>query len=327
MVFFFQFTYTFLQNYSITSCSTCDCCRRGYTTSSRENVILSIRKTKGKKRSEENIKFCDHKLTDSSETLLSFRSIKTSPWSYNLLTSTTKGTERQKLNRNNRPRYNKKKDIRNVMHYNSHDFRNLKTSITISSQSTKISLAEKDSKYFRHYMCKRQEETCDNKCICKQVHNQDQRESEQVWQGYEQYRNKNKYEDVPIKYSNINCNESLKTLSHIWRENARNVQKQFYDISKLRNVKRFASSRKNRQIFEKDMSDRSDNESLRKRHVFAILTNACNDYMDDLDLDFKLRLLRYVKLCKNVKRSLMRTLRSHDIYEVSTASMLDSERI
>lgn len=321
-----------MQDYSITSCSTCNCCRRRYTTSSRasSNMILSIHRTKEKKRSKENIKFHDYKLTDSNEALLSFRSIKTFPWSYNLLTSTTEDIEKQKLNRNTRPRYNRKKDIKNVMN-NCRDFKNSKMSITISSpRSTKISLTEKDSKYFEHYRCKRQEETCDNKRICKQVHNQDQRESEQVRQEYERYGNKNKYRDAPIKYSNINSNKSLKTsLSHVWRENARNVQKQFYGTSKLKNVRRkkFASSRKNRQIFEKDMSDRSDNKDLYKRHIFAILTDACNDYMDDLDLDFKLSLSRYVELCKSIKRSLMRTLRSNDIYEVSTASMPDSERI
>lgn len=317
-----------MQGYSITSCSTCD--RRDYTTSSREssNVILSIRTTKGKRRSEENIKFYDHRSANGSKALLSFRSIKTSPWSYDLLTSTTEDIEKQKLNKNNRSRYGKKK-IGNVINCggNSHrcDFKTSGISITISSQSTKVSLTANDSKYFKHYMCKRQEETYDNKRIYKQMHNQDQCENEQMRHEYEQYENKNKYRDVLIKYSNINSNESSKTsLSHIWRGNARNIHKQFHDISKLRNVKKFASSRQNRQIFEKDMFDRFD-DSLRKKHVFAILTDVCNDYMDDLDLDFKLKLLRYVKLCKSIKRSLMRTLRPNDIYEVSTTSVSGSD--
>lgn len=299
-------------------------------------MILSIRRIKGKIRSEENIKFRDHRLTDGSKALLSFRSINTSPRSYDyLLTSTTEDIQKQKLNKNNR--YDRKKKIRNAVDYNrnSHrcDLKHSGTSITISSHSTKISLIENNSKYFGHYTCKRQNEICANKCICEQVHNQDQRENEQVWH---KYGNKNKYRDVPIKYSNVDNNKSLKTSSsRTWRGNVdyrkrRNVNQQFYDrMSEMRNVKRFASSRKNRQIFEKDVSDCSidslrvngslrPNGSLRKRHVFAILTDACNDYMNDLDLDFKLRLLRYVELCKSIKRSLMRTLQQDDIYEVST---------
>ncbi|XP_024888262.1 uncharacterized protein LOC112465103, partial [Temnothorax curvispinosus] len=307
------------QGYSITSCSTCDCCGQGYTISSREssNVILSIRRTKRKRRSAENIEFRDHKLTDGSKALLSFRSIKTSPWSYDLLTSTTEDMEKQQLNKNNR--YDRKKKIRNVINCNrnSHrcDLKHSGTSITISSQSTKVS-----------FTCKRQKEICDNKRICERVHNQDQLENEQVRHEYGQYGNKNKYRGVYV-----GSNESLKTsLSHSWRGNARNVHQQFNSISQVRNVKRFGSTRKNRQIFEKDVSDRSDdslqsNDSLRKKHIFSILTDAYNDYMDDLDLDFKLRLLRYVELCKSVKRSLMKTLRPDDIYEISTASVLDSD--
>ncbi|KYQ50599.1 hypothetical protein ALC60_10307 [Trachymyrmex zeteki] len=322
--------------YSITSCSTYDCCKRSYTTSSCEssNVILSISRTKEKKRCKENIKFCDHRLeNDDNKILLSFRSIKPSLWSYDLLPSTTENIEKQKLNRNNRIRYDKKKKIGNVMNYvrNSHryDLENSETSITISSQSTKAFLTESDSKYFGHTTYKQQEKTYDNKRIYKQMHNQDHCENEQMRYEYEQCRTRNKYRDVPIKYSNVNSNESFKTsLSHSWRKNARNTHKQLYDISELNKAKRFtcSCSRKNKQIFEKDMSDRSNdslrsNANLRRRHAFAILTDACNDYMDDLDLDFKLKLLRYVELCKSIKRSLIRTLQPDDTYEISTLSI------
>lgn len=284
-----------------------------------------------RKRSEENIKFRDHRLTDGSKASLNFRSINNSPWSYDFLTSTTENIQKEKLNKNNQ--YGKKKKIRNAIDYNR-DFRrcDLKhsgTSTTISSQSTKISLIENDSKYFGHHMYKQQNEICDNMCICEQVHNQDQRKNEQVWHEYRHYGKK--YRDVPIKCSNVDNNKSLKTSSsRAWKGNAKNVDQQFYDrISEMRNVKRFASSRKNRQTFEKDVSDYSidslisngsllSNGSLRKRHVFAILTDVCNDYMNDLDLDFKLKLLRYVELCKSMKRSLMRTLQQDDIYEIST---------
>lgn len=267
-------------------------------------------------------------MTDSNKALLSFRSIKTSP-SYDSLTSITKDIKKQKLNRNNRSQYDRKKKIDNIINCNrnSHRYKlkNSRTSVTISSQSTKVSLTENESNYSGHYTCKQQNKTCENKRICKQVHNQDQRKNEQVQQECEQYGNKNKYRDVSIKYSNVNSNESLKTsLSYTWRGNARNVYKQFYDISELKNVKRFVGSRKNGQIFEKDMSNHSD-DNLRKRHVFAILTNVYNDYMDDFDLNFKLKLLRYVELCKSIKHLLMRTLQPNDIYEVSMASVSDSD--
>jgi len=288
-------------------------------------VILSIHRTKGKK-CEENIKFQNHRLVDDNKSLLSFRSIKTSPWSYALLTSATEDIKKQKLNRNNRPRHDRRKRNDNIINYNRYsrcDLKNVKTDITISSQSTEVSLTENDLKYFGHYTCKQQEETCANKHIYKEMHNQDHHENEQVWHEYGQCENKNKYRNVPIKSSNVNSNEFFKTLSHTWRRNARNIHKQFYDISELRNVKRFA--RKN-QIFEKDMSDRFDdsvrsNDNLRKRHIFAILINACNNYIDDLDIDFKLRLLRYIELCKSIKRSL-RMLQPN---EISMASMFDSD--
>lgn len=282
-------------------------------------MILSIR-TKGKKN-KENIKFRDHRLTDGSKALLSFRSSKISPWLYDSLTSITKDIKKQQLNRNNR--YDRKKKIRNVINRNTYpcDLQHSRTSMTISSQPTKVSLIENDSKYFGHYTCKRQDQLCNNKRICKQMHTQDQRENEQVQQ-YGQNGNKNKYRGVPIKYTNVGSNESTNTsISHIWRGNARNGHQQFSDISE---IKRFASSTKNRQIFEKDVSDHF-NDSLHKKHVFAILTDAYNDYINDLDLDFKLRLLRYVEFYKSIKRSLMRTLRPDDIYEISTASVSSSD--
>jgi len=69
----------------------------------------------------------------------------------------------------------------------------LETDITISSQSTEVSLRENDLKYFGHYTCKQQEETCANKHIYKEMHNQDHHENEQVWHEYGQCENKNKY--------------------------------------------------------------------------------------------------------------------------------------
>lgn len=281
-------------------------------------MILSIRRTKGK-RSDEYVKFRGHRVvTDGSKDLLSLRSIEMSPWFCDSLTSIVKeNIERPKLNRNNR--YDGKKQIGNVINNrNNHgcDLKHSRTIIrTVSSQSTKVPLTENDSKYFGHYTCKRQDEVYDNERICKQAHNQNQRENE--------YENRSKYRDVPIKCVNVDdTDESLQTsLSYTRRGNARNVQQQFYGISKVR---RFASSKKNRQIFKEDVSVRSHN-SLRKRRIFTILTDACNDYTDALDLDFKLRLLRYVEFCKSIKRSLTRTLRPDDIYEVSTASVSSSD--
>ncbi|XP_011065227.1 PREDICTED: putative uncharacterized protein DDB_G0282133 [Acromyrmex echinatior] len=319
------------QDYNTTSCSTYDCCKRSYTTSSckSSNVPLSISRTKEKKKCEENIKFYDHRLkNDNNKALLSFRSIKPSlQWSYDLLTSTTENIEKHKLNRNNQIQkgYDKKEKIDNIMNHirnSQYDSKNSETSITISLQSTKAFLAESDSKYFGHTTYKHQEKTYDNKRICKQMHNQDH----QMQYKNEQYRTRNKYRDIPIKYSNVNSNESFKILlSHSWRKNARNTHKRLHNLSELNKVKRFtcSCSRKNKQILKKDISDHSNdslrsNANLRKRHAFAILTDACNDYIDDLDLNFKLRLLRYVELCKSIKRSLIRTLQPDDIYEIST---------
>ncbi|XP_011867671.1 PREDICTED: uncharacterized protein LOC105561908 [Vollenhovia emeryi] len=320
------------QNYSMTLCSTCDCCRQDYTISSCEssNMIPSIRRTK-RKPSEGTMKFCDHKLTDDSKGMLSSRSIKASPWSYDLLTSTTEDVEKLKLNKNNR--YNRKERNRNTVDYNrnSHryDLKHSGTSITISSQSTKVSLIENNSKHFERYMYKRQKEICDKPIYEQGYYNQDQRENKQVRHEYGQFEKKNKYRDLPIKYTNGDSYESLKT-SYTRKGNTRNMHQQLFDISGLRNGKRFASSRKNQQIFENNVSGRHDNSlrsnnNLRKRPVFTTLTDAYNDYMDDLDLDFKLRLLRYGELCKSIKRSLIRTLRPDDVSDVSTASVSDSD--
>ncbi|XP_011641131.1 uncharacterized protein LOC105429694 [Pogonomyrmex barbatus] len=307
------------QNYSITSCSTCNCCKQSCIRSSCEssNVILPI--CRNKEKSEKDMKFCNRRSVNGSEVSLNLRSIKTSPWSYNFLTSAVEDIEEQKLNRNNRPRYNKRKKVQNIMNYDRNscrcNFGNSGTSITLSSQSTEMSLIANDSECLGHYTCKRQEKTCNNGRICKQIYNRDQQKSEEMRHKY-RYGEKEKYQYIPIEYSNGN---SIKgSLSHTRRKNSRNIHKQFYDKSEQKNAKRFASSRKNRQIFEKDTSDCFDNNSLYRRHVFAILTDACNDCMDDLDLDFNLGLLRYVELCKSVKRLLMRTLRSDDIYKVST---------
>ncbi|XP_012539783.2 uncharacterized protein LOC105838629 [Monomorium pharaonis] len=299
------------QSHGITSYSTCNCYRRSYTTFSREssNVILTICKTKKKRKNKEKIKFCDHRLANDNKALLSFHSIKAPLWSYDFSTSTTKDIEKHKLNRNNRLQYNRQKKIGNVINCgrNSHQWnlKNSSISITISSQSTELSE--------------------DNKCICKQMHNQNQHENKHEKQECAQYRNKNKYQDILIECSIVNSNKSSKTsLSHT--RDAKNGYKQFYDIPNLRNVKKFASSKKkNRQVFKKDMFDRFD-DSLRERlHIFTILTDACNDYIDDLDLDFKLKLLRYINLCKSIKHLLMKTLRPDGIYEISTTSVSDSD--
>ncbi|XP_014483196.1 PREDICTED: uncharacterized protein LOC106748829 [Dinoponera quadriceps] len=63
--------------------------------------------------------------------------------------------------------------------------------------------------------------------------------------------------------------------------------------------------------------DRREIARSRGRRVPRLPADTCRDCTCDLELDFESALSRYVELCRNVKRSLMRTLRPADIYEVS----------
>lgn len=295
-----------MQGYSITSCSTCNC---SCTLSSCEssNVILSIRRNRYREKSKGE-KFCDRRLTDGSETLSTFRSIETS---YDSLTPTVvEDMKKYVLSRSDRCKEERtKQNI--VKSRNSCDFKNYGTSITTSSQSAKVS--GNDSKYRERYTCKQREETRDDKRVYEGIRNQDRwKEARHACE-----RRERTHRQAPIKYSS---NESFgASSSYTRRGRVRNdYNKQSRSgRSKTKNRRGLASSGKN---WQKD-ADRSDDDRLRKKRVFGILTDVCNDYTDELDLDFKLHLLRYVELCRSVKRALMKTLQlNDDFYEVDTMS-------
>lgn len=258
-------------------------------------MILSIRRNRCGEEKDGRMKFYDRRLTGGSEILSTFRSIKTS---YDSLTPTVEDLKKHELSRSNR----RERIERNIVK-SSCNFSNYGTSVTISSQSAKVS--GNNSKYLGRYTRTQRTETRDDKRVYKGIRNPDR--WKETRRGCERGRART-HREVPeeIKYSS---NESLGASSSCsQRGRVKNVYKQ------SRSGK---SKAKNRQ---KD-TDPSDNDRLRKKRVFGILTDICNDYTDDLDLDFKLQLLRYVELCRNIKRALLKTLQpDDDFYEIDTMS-------
>ncbi|XP_072754437.1 uncharacterized protein [Anoplolepis gracilipes] len=288
------------QDYSITSCSTCNCCRQGCTLSSCEssNVTLSIRRNRCREGSKGGIKFRDRRLTGGSEILSAFRSIETS---YDLWTPTVDDLEEHKLGRSDR--CNKRKKIGRNGNY--------RTSTTISSQPK---ISANDSKYLERYTCKQREKTRDDKRDYEGIDSQDRWKETR----YGCKRRERTRREIPIKCSISNESLGVSSSSNTQRGNIIKVHKQSRsgsEGSRAKNTREFVSSGKNRQKNAHHFDDR-----LKKR-VFGIMTDICNDYADDLDLDFKLHLLRYVELCRSVKRALIKTLRlDDDFYENDTMS-------
>ncbi|XP_025263664.1 uncharacterized protein LOC112637668 [Camponotus floridanus] len=284
------------QSYSVTSCSTCNCCRHGCIPSSREssNVILSIRRNRCGEEKDGRMKFHDRRLTGGSEILSTFRSIETS---YDSLTPAVEDLKKHELSRSNR----RERTERNIVK-SSCNFSNYGTSVTISSQSAKVS--GNNSKYLGRCTRKQRKETRDDKRVYEGIRNPDRWKETQ--RGCE--RRARTHRGVPegIKYSS---NESLgASSSSSQRGEVKNVYKQ-------------SRSDKSRAKNQQKDTDPSDNDRLRKKRVFGILTDICNDYTDDLDLDFKLQLLRYVELCRNIKCALLKTLQpDDDFYEIDTMS-------
>lgn len=238
------------------------------------------------------MKFRDHRLTGGSETLTTFRSFKTS---YNSLTSTIEDLEKhRKLSKSNR----RERIQRNIVK-SSCNFSNYGTSITISSQSAKVSGNNLKSLE----RCKHEEETRDHKRVYEGMRNPDR--WKETRRGCE--RRAKTYRKVPdeIKYSS---NESL------------GVSSSYSQRGRVKNMYKQSRSVKSRMKNQQKNTDHSDYDRLHKKRVFGILTDICNDYTDDLDLDFKLHLLRYVELCRSIKRALMKTLQPDDFYKVDTMS-------
>ncbi|XP_029177025.1 uncharacterized protein LOC114945102 [Nylanderia fulva] len=274
------------QDYSITSCSTSNCCyRHSCILSSREssNVILSIRRDRHRK----GMKFCDRRLTGGRETLSTFRSIEAS---YDSLTSAVEDLEERKLSRGDR-----RKRLERSVAKNSRDFRQNYTGTGTTISSTEVSGNE--SRYLQHYAINEQREKT------RDVKRDRKRNDEGIRNRWKREHQRLVYREIPMK---LFSNESLGTSSYTRKnpKKSKNVHKQSRSD---RSKRGFAFSGKNRQM--ENVKNR-----LRERRVIQVLNDVYNDYTDDLDLDLKLHLLRYVELCKNVKRALTKTLRS-DFYE------------
>ncbi|XP_026829926.1 uncharacterized protein LOC113563067 [Ooceraea biroi] len=283
----------------MTSCPTYDYYKQNCTVFSPESNVLLIHKNRGSANSEEGMKLYDHGLSDSSEVLSSFRSItQISPLSYDLLTFTPENFKERKLNSDNQQRFRKERNTKNkqkIANYNENsrhcDFRNSRTNVTISS-SAEISFAE-DYPIHHEYTRKRKRKTCDEKYVCERMRNR--------WKArYMCTCHRRLYEKI--------LPETSSSSSHVYERKPENMHEQFYRVFRLKNLKKFPSSKNNRQMGceKKNTSDHSDNDCLCRKCAFMFLTRNYKNYVNDVDLDFKLTLLRYVELCKNVKRALMR---------------------
>jgi len=168
------------------------------------------------------------------------------------------------------------------------DLRNRRRDLMISS-SAKLSFAENYyPKYLEYYTRKRQRKTRDKKHVCE--------------------RNQQKHQAQHA----CTCNERLYkeiSSSYVYGNKPEKGQEQFYRVFRLKNVGKFSSLKNNRQMFHKitNMFDYYDNNCLHKKCASMVLAQNYNNYINDIDLDFKLKLLQYVELCKSVKRALMRT--------------------
>lgn len=166
------------------------------------------------------------------------------------------------------------------------DFRKGNANMTVPS-SDEFSFAESYSKYLKYHTRKRErKETYDK--------------------NYERMHNRQKRK---ARHHTCTCNRRLSEISSSSKfheeKPGSEVYEQFYRVFRLKNLKGFPFLRNNR---EANAFDCSDNDCLHKRRIFVLPTENYNSYINDIDLDLKLKLLRYVELCKNVKRTLMRTI-------------------
>lgn len=275
------------------------------------------------------MKYHDQRLTDDSEILSSFRSIKTSPRLHDesFIFPPLCSENREMHRKSQIPRKKKIESEPNDRNCNKklyrQDLRNQATNLMVSSQSAKF--ARNDIKYFEHCTCTQKMETCDNKRVCERNHCQNRRREAR----HECKRCGKKCNYIPVKYaSNSNDKFSeISALSYIWKFRDKNIHEQSRIILKPKDIKSFSVSRKEREFSERDtnISYCSDDSCERKR-VFVTLPKAYENSINDLDyLDFKLKLLRYVELCKSVKQSLLRTLQPVDVCKANIASMSCSD--
>lgn len=265
------------------------------------------------------MKLRNHRLAGGSEVLSSFSLINTiSPWSYDLLTLASEDSEAQDLGGGGQQGLGKEetKDKQGLISYNqssrSRGRGNHEESITISLRSTAMSLADDDSaEYFERSTCKqRKKKPRDGR---KHVRS---RPSEEV-----QPQVGRRGDEIRKLHEIENAKDKLSEVSFVRTKKAKDARKRSHGISRSRNARRSLSLGKKQRMLDES----AEINRLRRKHVFALLAHTCHDRARDLDLEFESTLSRYVQLCRNVKRSLMRTLWVDDIYEVSTTSMHDSD--
>lgn len=296
-----------------------NCRRRGCTISRVESsdVTLPCRRNCGKERTEGGTKLRDRRLTGGSDVLSSFRSIDTTPlqWSYDLLTRASEDLGAQELDGDRKQRLGKEDAEDKLAKYKQnssrYDFGNYEKSITISSRSAAVSLVDDDSA--EHFeLCKQRRRASDDK------RNRSRRASGKRQHQAGRRSGEGKKLLTPITDTNDEFSKLSSTL-FVRTGEARDSHVRSHDRS--RSAMKLSPLRKNRRILDRRM----EMDRLRKRRVFALLADTCHDCARDLDLDFESTLTRYVQLCRNVKRSLMRTLRPDNIYQVSTTSTPGSD--
>jgi len=292
----------FLQGYGITSYPTYNYYKQNSIIFSHESSnALLIHKNQGKASSEKKIRFHDRKLSDNDDILSTFRSIQISSQSYNFLTSMPKNFKERKSISNNQQRYRKERNIENKQgivnrNGNSHrcDVRNRKRDLMISS-SAELSFAENYyPKYFEYYTRKRKRKTRDKKRVCERIYNRQKCQTQ-----YTCTCNRRLYKGTSSEISS----------PYVYGGKSENVHEQFYRVFRMKNIGKFPFLKNSQQTFDKiiNMPNYYDNNYLHQKSTSMVLTQNYNDYINDIDLNFKLKLLQYVELCKSVKRALMRT--------------------
>lgn len=264
------------------------------------------------------MKLRDRRLAGGSEILSSFRSIDTvSPWSYDLLTPTPEDLEARELNSGSRWRLvrdeieSKRGFASRKKNSRSRDYRNYEESITISLRSAAMSLADGDSaEHLERSTREQRKKPRDGKS-----RGRDRRASEETQAGRRSDQRRRKPREEIRK-----ANDEFSELSFARTDGARDrARKRSHGVPRSRNTRRPSSLG---ETWETPYAG-ATMDRLRRRRVFAPLADTCHDCARDLDLEFALS--RYVDLCRNVKRSLMRTLWPSDVHEISASSAHGSD--
>ncbi|XP_025159635.1 uncharacterized protein LOC112589668, partial [Harpegnathos saltator] len=304
------------QGYCVTPCSNSHCRGRGYTTTRVESsdVTLPRRRNRGKERSEGGMKLRDRRLAGGSEVLSSFSSIDTTyTRSYDLLTLAAEDWQARRLDDGSDRRHlgrGAAEDERGLVsrskHCHGRDCGNHEKSRAISSRSAVMSLADDVSaRHLEPGASKRRRATLGGE------RERDRRASEKRQHPAGRCGDRRK---KPIGYAAGEFSE-LSWSSFIRMNEARDARARgrSHGASKSRNASGLSPLGKNRETLDGD----TEMDRLRRRRAFALSTDTCHDLESTLS--------RYVQLCRNVKRSLMKMLWLDDIHEVSTTATRGSD--